>query len=255
MFLPHRVDVTEILQSDTNSELEIEFESAFLKAREIRDQHPDHKYICFNGDSARLAVRKAQYHWGWDWGPLLVCAGIWKPIRMEIYAVRVADLRADVELSSNYRLATIQASIEVEGHEGQTLDAKFTVRRGEQVLCSAEAEVTPDGKALGALQIPDPELWMPNGYGGQGLYEVSVDVVKDGLILHSESRRIGMRKVELVQEHDTHGKSFYFRINGVDVFCGGSCWIPADSFLTNVTRERYRAWLELMVPANQKMIR
>ncbi|KIV96985.1 hypothetical protein PV10_00795 [Exophiala mesophila] len=257
MFLPHRVEVTEILQSGgSNWELEIEFESAFLKAREIRDQHPNHKYICFNGDSARLAVRKAQYHWGWDWGPLLVCAGIWRPIRLEIYAVRIADLRADVEFSHDYGIATVQATADIQGHEGcQILDAKFTVRRGDQVLCSTEAEVSPDGKAFGKMQIQDPELWMPNGYGGQTLYEVSVAVVNDGLTLHSESRRIGLRKVELVQEHDSHGKSFYFRINGVDVFCGGSCWIPADSFLTNVSRARYRAWLELMVPANQKMIR
>lgn len=64
MFLPYRVDITHSLSNDAEQQLEIEFDSALLKAREIRAQHPEHKFVGFNGDPARLAVRKAQYHWG-----------------------------------------------------------------------------------------------------------------------------------------------------------------------------------------------
>ena len=35
----------------------------------------------------------------------------------------------------------------------------------------------------------------------------------------------------------------------------GSNWIPADNYLTEVTEERYRAWLQLMVDGNQNMVR
>ncbi|KIW65469.1 hypothetical protein PV04_07727 [Phialophora macrospora] len=257
MFLPHRVDITEAIQSKSSHDLEIEFDSAFLKAREIKDQHPEHKFICFNGDPARLAVRKAQYHWGWDWGPVLMCAGIWRPVRLEIYHVRVADLRSDIDISDDHKLATIRASVEVEGLDDQDflVRTKFTVSLDDKEIASSQAEVTPDGKATAKLKVPDPELWWPNGYGKQPLYTVSVAISAGQTVLHTESRRVGLRRVQLVQEPDRHGKSFYFRINDVDVFCGGSCWIPTDSFLTNVTTEKYRAWIELMVPANQKMIR
>lgn len=258
MFLPHRVDVTDAIQSKHNHELEIEFDSALLRAREIKSQHPEHKFIAFNGDTARLASRKAQYHWGWDWGPILMCAGIWKPIRLEIYSVRIADLRTDVTISENHKLATVQASAEIEGFEHEydaQVQAKFTISRGDEEIYSTQAEVIPGEKTTAQLNVPDPELWWPNGYGKQSLYTVNVALSADGVVLHTETRRIGLRTVELVQQPDRHGKSFYFRINGVDIFCGGSCWIPADSFVTNVTPERYRAWIELMVPANQKMIR
>jgi beta-mannosidase len=64
MFLSHRVDITSELSTSTGSfGLEIRFESAFKKAREIKDRHPEHKWVGYNGDMARLAVRKAQYHW------------------------------------------------------------------------------------------------------------------------------------------------------------------------------------------------
>lgn len=257
MFLPHRIDITEAIQSKADHDLEVEFDSAFLRAREIKDRHPDHKYIAFNGDPARLTVRKAQYHWGWDWGPLLMCAGIWKPVRLEIYAVRISDVRTDIDVSADHKLATIEATAAIEGIESQSrrVQATFTVALGDKVLSSSTAHVSPEGKVSAQLRVADPELWMPNGYGRQPLYTVGVTVDIDGAELHTETRRVGLRKIELVQKPDSHGNSFYFRVNDVDIFCGGSCWIPTDSFLTNVSPEKYRAWIELMVPANQKMIR
>lgn len=257
MFLPQRTDVTNTIKSSPGHTLEIEFDSAFLKAREIKDQHPEHKFICFNGDPARLAVRKAQYHWGWDWGPVLMCAGIWRPVRLEIYSLRIADLRIDINISDDQKAATIHTTAYIEGLEADnaSVQARFDVSFGGKIIATDVAIVEPTGQASRLLHVADPKLWMPNGYGKQPLYTVRVTVAVDGTGLHSETRRLGLRKVELIQERDSHGKSFYFRVNNVDIFCGGSCWIPADSFLTNITPEKYRAWIELMVPANQKMIR
>lgn len=255
MFLPHRVDITHALKSADNHVLEIQFEPALLKARELEKQHPKHKWICFNGDSARLAVRKAQYHWGWDWGPVLMCAGIWKPIRLEVYTTRITDVRTDLQLSNDHQKATIAVTASVEVHHQHDLEAQVSIELDGKQVCTERRSVSSDARASVSLEINKPELWWPNGYGNQTLYTVKVSLLRDGSEIHQETRRIGIRTVELVQQPDSHGKSFYFRINGVDIFCGGSCWIPADSFVTNISRERYRAWIELMVPANQKMIR
>lgn len=62
MFIYHRVDVTKKLKSDEKSELEFEFKPALAEAQNIKDAHPEHRWVGFNGDMARLAVRKAQYH-------------------------------------------------------------------------------------------------------------------------------------------------------------------------------------------------
>lgn len=63
MFLSHRVNITNYLQSKEPNTLIINFESALLKGRELQKQYPDHRWELFNGEASRLAVRKAQYHW------------------------------------------------------------------------------------------------------------------------------------------------------------------------------------------------
>ena len=111
-------------------------------------------------------------------------------------------------------------------------------------------------------------LWYPAGHGSQPLHNLTVTLCRaddTSRCAAAWTSALGLREVELVQDplpwtsrvNESLGpsRSFYFRVNDVDIFCGGSCWIRTDSFLTNVTPERYRAWIELMVPANQKMIR
>lgn len=65
MFLPHRVDVTDNLLKigEGENELVIDFDSAYLRGWKLVEKYPDHKWGCWNGDSSRLGVRKAQYHW------------------------------------------------------------------------------------------------------------------------------------------------------------------------------------------------
>jgi len=82
-----------------------------------------------------------------------------------------------------------------------------------------------------------------------------VELCTNNIVLDRQTKSIGIRTAELVQESDKHGSSFYFRINGVDVFCGGSNWIPGDSFLPRMSKGRYKEWLELLVRGNQTMIR
>jgi beta-mannosidase len=63
MFHSHRVNITRFVRSHEPLELTIVFESAFKKARELKSTQQDHKWEAWNGDTARLAVRKAQFHW------------------------------------------------------------------------------------------------------------------------------------------------------------------------------------------------
>ncbi|RAH77732.1 beta-galactosidase/beta-glucuronidase [Aspergillus japonicus CBS 114.51] len=254
MFLAHRVDVTEALEAEGDHVLLIDFDCAMLRAKELREQDPKHNWASFNGDPARLAVRKAQYHWGWDWGPVLMTAGIWRDIRLEVYSARIADLWTDVDLAADHQHARVDAYAEIDVTEDSSFRAIFIFSKdGKEV---ARQVTTPDNKvAKVTFDINQPSLWWPNGYGDPNLYEVSVFLEKDQIELHHVSKKIGIRTAEVVQRPDKHGKSFFFRINGVDVFCGGSCWIPADNLLPSITRERYRSWIELMVAGRQVMIR
>ncbi len=255
MYISHRVNISNAFKSTAHHELEIEFDSALLRARQIKRSHADHKWACSNGEPARLAVRKAQYHWGWDWGPLLNCAGIWKPIRLEVYTARIDELRTDVVVARDQKSVMVKVSAKIENSHIDDLRIQFKISFKGRMILEKSCPVLAHGGAFAHMTIDSPSLWMPAGYGKQDLYDVHATLFSREIELHSESFKIGLREIQLIQENDSHGKSFYLRINGTDIFCGGSCWIPADSFLTNITPERYRAWIELMVPANQKMIR
>ncbi|MCJ1321033.1 hypothetical protein MMC15_006375 [Xylographa vitiligo] len=253
MFVPQRVDISKSYKTSEDNILEIDFDSALLRAREIEKQHPDHRWLGSNGEMARLGVRKAQFHWGWDWGPVLMTCGPWREVRLETYNGRVADLWLDYEISKDFNSATGTAFASVEGGAGQTV--AFNLRLGSDVVLQESAKVGDDGLAKVEFRVHKPALWYPHGYGEQSLYEVTASLLHGETILDTKSKKTGLRKVELVQHKDKHGKSFYFSINGVDVFCGGSDWIPADHFTPRISNDRYRKWLQLMVDGNQVMTR
>lgn len=264
MFMGYRVDVTEALQNSPEGGqhvLEIEFDCAQSRARKIRSEHPDHKWTGFNGDMARLAVRKAQYHWGWDWGPVIMTAGIWRDVRLEVYSARVADLwPKTTKIDFNGKVASVTAIARIDTSAStllKDLTASFRLSlRGQEIARQENIPVNNiDQVAQAEFQVSDPELWWPHGYGSQPLYKVSVSLSHNGKELHDTSKKFGIRSAEIIQQLDKHGKSFFFQINGVDVFCGGSCWIPADSLLPSIDAERYRKWIELMVAGGQVMIR
>ncbi|KAJ5698069.1 Beta-mannosidase B [Penicillium macrosclerotiorum] len=255
MFLGHRINVTKALEAEGEHTLEIEFDCAFLKARELRNSDTTHRWVGFNGDPSRLAVRKAQYHWGWDWGPFLMTAGIWRPIHLEVYTARVVNLWPQVQLSGDHETAGVTATAAVEAGDNGNYTARFQLTRNGNEIASQDIPVSSEHKAEVSFRVNRPELWWPHGYGEQNLYEVSVSLLRSGDIVDQTSKKFGIRTAEVVQQPDKHGKSFFFRINGMDIFCGGSCWIPADSLLSNVTAERYRKWIELMVAGRQIMIR
>jgi beta-mannosidase len=132
---------------------------------------------------------------------------------------------------------------------------KLSLSLNNTVAFESVATINEDGLASTAFDIKDPSLWYPHGYGQQARYELKASLVVDGSEQSSQTKFVGFRKIELIQEKDEFGKSFYFRVNNMDVFAGGSCWIPADSFIPRIGPDGYRKWMELMVEGNQIMTR
>ncbi|KAF8165386.1 glycoside hydrolase family 2 protein [Crassisporium funariophilum] len=254
-FISHRVPVKSNLKAGLN-ELHLHFDSAFLRGRDVEKAHE--KLALWNGDSSRLHVRKAQYNYGWDWGPVLMTVGPWKPITLQTYNNRIVDLdiRSEVSESLDVRMtAHIAFSEKTPGN------MTFVLKGPDgSIISSADGNSTVEGSVnldfewdTGKLQ-----LWYPVGYGSQPLYTVEVELTdENGNVLDKKTDKIAFRRALVVQDDliDEEGLTFLFEINNVRVFCGGSNWIPADSFLTTMTTERYRAWLQLLVDGNQNMIR
>lgn len=259
MFVEHFVDVTGKLQLQSNI-LEIVFDSARKKGLELVKEHKNHRFIVHQTEISRGPVRKAQYQWGWDWGPILMSCGPWKPISLENFVCEIRDLSSQYELSSDLRSARLTTSVLWSGPLECVL---FTiVEKGTNAEIASKFVIPHESDMSVAVsasfELDDIALWWPRGYGSQAMYTVRAEARAKGpsaTTLHTCSHTFGFRKVELVQEPDSDGTSFYFRINNVDIFTGGSCWIPADSFLTRIGDESYRSWVELVAEGNQNMLR
>jgi len=193
------------------------------------------------------SLRKAHCMFGWDWGPRLPDAGIWRDI--SLLGVDTARIR-DVLVKQFHEDG--RAALEIDTHIARLTDAPAEVR---------VSVTAPDGTVLtGAgetcrIEVPDPRLWWPAGYGGQPLYRVEVELVSGGTRLDVWSRRIGLRTMTVSRVKSEHGESFSHCVNGVDVFAMGMDYIPEDNLLPRVTPERTRRLLEDARAANVNTIR
>lgn len=245
MFHHHEIDVN--LQQGTNT-LQLRFDSTSRRGNELLAKDVLKHRVTWNGHYFRSMVRHAQYLSGWDWGPALVTCGPWKPIYLLKYNALLTDLRLTTSLDNWLKRGTLRAQATVHGAE--------TAKLHVEDIGEASGKIS-DG-SIDLVLSGDVELWWPNGYGKQTLYNVILELYdQDGEIIYTERKRIGFRKIELVQEKFASdiGTSFYFRVNHVPIFAGGANWVPADNFLPSISRERYFRWLELVRKGNQCMLR
>ncbi|KZT29317.1 glycoside hydrolase family 2 protein [Neolentinus lepideus HHB14362 ss-1] len=248
-FLSYRVPAKKLLKAGPN-ELTLTFESAFSKGRDLQKQHG--KFALWNGDSSRLHIRKAQYNYGWDWGPVLMTVGPWRSIYLHVYTTHISSLFARTSVSSSLT-SSLSVSFSLSHKIASTASMTLKDAEGKTIAQQNKVQVK-DGEGevkfeLGSGQV---ELWYPVGYGTQPIY-----TVEQNNALSTQTQKVAFRRAQVVQDEliDQEGRTFLFEINGVRIFCGGSNWIPADSFLTTMTPERYRAWLQLLVDGNQNMVR
>lgn len=254
MHVSYRVNINNALK-DSENVLEIVFDSARLRGQELVESHPEHVHHVRQTEVSRIPVRKAQYNWGWDWGPILNTAGPWRPVYLEHYVSRVEDVWAQYTLASDLKSCSGRLLARVSRPTGPDDKVVLSVSRDGTTTFEQTCSIGFDGIVEAAFTIENVSLWNPFGYGAQDRYQLSAKLVRADTSLDSATKLIGFRQFELIQEPDAWGKSFYFRINGVDIFAGGSCWIPGDSFLAQISAERYWDWIRLLVEGNQIMIR
>jgi beta-mannosidase len=266
MFRSWIVDVKGDLRPGENS-LEILFSSPLQPALEARAALP-YELPAGNdrGDPpSRVFVRKAAYHYGWDWGPRFVTSGIWRPVELLAWSgARIADLHLSTDsISDDSALLTADVEIQVSMAEAErraaaggvpaTLTVSSTEGAFEPALHEAVLEPGLNRFQL-PIQLPDPQLWWPNGLGEPHLYEAHA-ILKVGRRTDTLTTRFGLRTLELVTEPDSIGESFFFRVNGVPVFMKGANVIPLDHFSPRVTQEDYQELFLDAVGANMNMLR
>lgn len=252
---------------ESGNELRVVFESPIMKMLPHVQAMPTKiagNYTSPYGDEPPEAmtanfVRKPGYHYGWDWGPRYVTAGVWRPVKLQSWdAARVDDVHIRQD-----KVTAERAELDVQ----VGIDA---ARAGDYELCLFQTE--PNGKrkqvakqritakaGVNTVSVPlaidKPQRWFPAGYGKQPLYRFDVEVRDGGKVVATASERTGLRDVKLVTERDAKGRGFHFEINGIPVFAKGANYIPFDMFVPRVTEAQQRRILQSAVDANMNMIR
>lgn len=194
-------------------------------------------------------IRKTHCMFGWDWGPRLPDAGIWKSVSiLGIDAARIDN----VYVTQKHHDGVVDVDLDIE---------VVYVSDDENEL-SCEAYITsPDGKTYEVdevsdfITIDDPQLWWPNGYGEQPLYTVTVNLFHDDEIIDNWEKKIGLRTMTMHREKDQYGESFAHEVNGVQIFAMGADYIPEDNVFSRINRERTYDLLKQCKAANFNCIR
>ncbi|MFA7105133.1 MAG: glycoside hydrolase family 2 protein, partial [Dysgonamonadaceae bacterium] len=261
MFIGYKVHVNNLLREGANN-LYIRFYSP------IEYMMPVHLTNGFNypadndHSDIRMSIysRKAPYHFGWDWGIRIVQMGIWKPVTLSLYDKARVDSYYVKQESITHQSAKIDNQVDVysvseepvkakvsityalEGFDPQTIEDDITLNKGMNYVSIP-------------LEITNPELWMPIGWGEPNLYSFKVSVIVDNKTIAEKTERVGLRSVELIQEPDEHGKSFYFKVNGTPLFAKGTNYIPGEIMTSQQDSAYYNRLFDNITGANMNFVR
>lgn len=238
MHRSYKFDVTNLLTNGQNLiEIKIASPTKYVKEKHLKKPNPE-SYDACRGHSY---LRKANCMFGWDWGPRLPDAGIWK----DIYLLENSDCRI------------LDFSISQRHENGKVFVTPVVKTEG---VCDVNITATsPDGKVISLTnnretEIESPKLWWPRGYGEQALYTFKA-TTSVGFNQDVTEKRIGLRTVRLVRNPDKYGESFYHEVNGVGIFAMGGNYIPEDNIFSRITKERTHKLITDCYNANFNTIR
>jgi len=281
MFRQWKINCKNLIHEGKNT-LRIYFHSTDKIAQELYARHLPHL-----PGGERVMVRKAQYQFGWDWGPRYVTAGIYRPITLRAWSgLRLIDSWIKT-MTINSRAASLKAVLEIESCKEQRVRISIQLKEGgnyslratgnkKQESTDSTSGENPQKQILkinttllsidislhkghNLIEIPfeieNPQLWWPNGYGEPFLYQIHVKIECNGETLDENTCKVSIREAKLVREKNSSGETFYFLINGIPLFAKGTNYIPQDIFPSRVTPEQYQRLIETAVSCNMNMLR
>ncbi len=212
--------------------------------------HSARKYVQEN--PARVGkpfsvIRKAACMFGWDWGLNLPDMGIWR----DIYLRGFDGARIDhVVLSQTHRQGKVTLNLrpQLDSWTEAALEAALYDPEGQ---CVFRGSIGPEA----SIDVENPRLWWPVGFGDQSLYTLEVRAVKAGRTLDTWKKSIGLRTIHLDRAPDGEGARYAFRVNGREVFFRGENLIIPDAILSHFGEDRWRQLLQDCVHSNLNGIR
>lgn len=228
-------------------EIHITSPVSFIEAYEPEKGREIH--LCNTGTTPGAQyIRKSHSMFGWDWGPKLPDAGLFREIEICCFDKgKIHNVFIRQEHNQEKVILHINAEIEKVGEQESELECFYEL-------------YTPEGQNLYKgrnchIEIAEPRLWWPNGYGEQPLYLLNVILTDGKEKLDEKKYRIGLRTLTVSREEDQWGQEFAIQVNGVKIFARGADYIPDDCFYPRITEEILKRDIEACVFANYNCLR
>jgi beta-mannosidase len=243
MFRKWTISAKKQLKKGKNN-LKIVFQSAVQKGKEAAS-----KLSYTLPEKERVFVRKAQYHFGWDWGPRFVTAGIWKKVQLKFWNKAKIEQLSYEQKELDESIAKIDFIFSIFAEKS----GSYQIKLGEKPFYF---ELKPGKNNIKIpITIKKPILWWSNGIGVPHQYLFSFTLEYNRKIIDNKELKIGLRTIELVQEKDTFGTNFYFKLNGKPIFMKGANYVPSDSFIPKKAASSYHELVQNARKANMNMLR
>lgn len=189
-------------------------------------------------------IRKAHCMFGWDWGPQLPDMGIYRDVTLLAWdGPRLENI---LVLQEHEKNGAVRLEVQCEFSDGKGYDGELCVSGPDGSCWTA-----PVYGGMGELEIEEPQLWWPNGYGEHPLYTVTVNAGEKG----SVTERIGLRTLTVSTRQDEWGNEFAFVVNGEKIFSMGADYIPEDNLIPRTNRQRTASLIRSCVEAHYNTIR
>jgi beta-mannosidase len=260
MHHPHRFDLRAAARAGSNT-LSITFRSPLKHIRAERDRLGARPV---NGDwDPYIFIRKQASNFGWDWAPKLATSGIWQPIHVDAWNnARIKCVRPQVVRLYEDRWR-IEADVELEWSGAAVrpdeLRLGACLRSPDDCHESNADDPFPDRSSYTlSIELENPGVWWPRGYGEQPLYSLDVGFYapgEPGGVGDAWEGRVGFRTVDLRTRPDANGTSFEVVVNDRPVFCQGANWIPDGPYAAAASPSVIRHRVEQAAGMGMNMLR
>mgnify|MGYP003672609081 FL=1 len=245
-FRTYNIDVKKHLKS--NNVLRIVFTNTD-KIETVKEKNNPYQLP----EGKRIYTRKAQFQYGWDWGPKMNTSGIWKNVSLKAWN----DIKFDDIFIKQKSITKNNASLEIEVTIDSDEDKNIMlVTTADKQTYSNHLKVVKGKHTYSVpFDIKNPVLWWTHNLGKPHLYDFDFKLIENNIIKDKKSIKKGLRTIKLITEKDAIGESFYFELNGKPVYMKGANYIPQNSFQNKVTDEKYNKLLSDVVASNMNMLR
>lgn len=203
MFRSYQVDIKPFLKSQNT--LTFNFTSPINKHKNTADSLGFQPPASNDASDKKVSIftRKAPYHFGWDWAPRLISAGITETVSIiGINKLKIKDYYAETK-SITKEKASLKIHIQLDVVSSGKYEFNINNNTSEFNLKQGEQEV------IIPIDIQNPQLWNPIGYGSPNIYNIDLQINRENIICDKESLKFGIRNIKLIQENDSIGENFY----------------------------------------------